>query len=592
MPNAISLPGKLAETYERLKQVRASKTVTLKPTPMLRTEIVGFDGQPIAFRLRYYQTQGIFHLITMKRMILGDGTGLGKTVEMIGALCYLWERTTDARTIIVSPKSAIRQWGSELQRFAKGVKVYVVSGKLEDRKATYEAWANHPLGPGEDRPVLILNYHILVRDWMAGMIRPTIDGKPDGKPDPKKPITPGLLDRITKGHKTFVVYDECTAFKNTATKTHQVCKFLSDRSERCYGLTATLLKNNLMEGFAIYKVIHPTVFSTKTKFLEDYCVTKMMPVGKGRQIPIVVGYRNLQHFRETIDPYFLGRAKHQVSDELPKLLTKEVKCELYPAEVAKYREALNGIIELGDGEIRDFEEHKALVALTYCQQVVDSLTLLKFKGGDEIEAGLFKDELHSIKELGSKEQALVDLFEEELDGEKTIVYTRFASLVPRLQKILAERNIKSVAIAGYVQDTEKRPDRQRAQQAFQDPKSDVQVIFITDAGSEAINLQAAAFEVFYDAPWSWGNYVQLLGRPIRIGSPHQHVVAIHLIAELPGKTAKERRTIDDHTLELLSKKKDLVDKVLGEAAVGALEFGKDNFLKDLAQKLKEDAKKP
>ena len=175
----------------------------------------------------------------------------------------------------------------------------------------------------------------------------------------------------------------------------------------------------------------------------------------------------------------------------------------------------------------------------------------------------------------------MDLLAEELDGEKVIVYTRFASLVPRLQKILAKNGIKNVCITG------KQNEKQRgeAQAAFQDVESDTKVIFITDAGSEAINLQAASAMIFYDAPWSWGNYVQLLGRPIRIGSPHQHVNVFHLIAERRGEKAKERKTIDRYVLELLDKKKDLIDKVIGEAAVGALEFDNESSTKALVRKL-------
>jgi SNF2 family DNA or RNA helicase len=558
---------KQAATYEALKKIRASKTCSLKPTAMLRKEIVDLAGRTVPFRLRYYQVQGIMHLLMLKRMVLGDGTGLGKTIEMLGALCYLWERETDNRVIVVTPKSALRQWASEIERFTTGIKVFVISGKVGERERTWQEWATYK---GPDKPLLIVNYHLLIRDWDHGASAQK-DAK--GKIDPKT-IVPGMVDRLTRKLENIVtIYDEATAFKNTTTKTWQTCRYLSERSHRCYGLTATLLKNNLMEGFGIYKVIHSTMpgFTTKTAFLNEFCVTKMQPVAGGRKIPIVVGYRNLQRFRDIIDPYFLGRPKHAVSDELPTLITKEITCELSEAEAAKYQEALSGVIELGDGEVKDFEEHKAFVSLIYCQQVVNSLTMLKYTGGDEVLAGIYKDEGHKVKELGAKESTLLDLLCEELDGEKTIIYTRFASLVPRLQEILAQNKIKSVAITGKQNDLQ----RQNAQKVFQDMESDTKVIFITDAGSEAINLQAASAMIFYDAPWSWGNYVQLLGRPIRIGSLHQHVVVYHLVSERPGDTAKERRTIDRYVLDLLEKKKDLIDKVIGEAAVGALEFEKD-----------------
>lgn len=573
--------------HDKLKAIRASKTLSLKPTPLLRAVITGQDGLPQDFKLRYYQCQGIFHLLVMTRMVLGDDCGLGKTIEVLGALCYLWapDKEPTNKVIVVTPKSALRQWEGEVARFADGVRCYVVTGKAEERKAIYEAWAKAPVGPNAEKAILLVNYAILQRDWDVGSQIPRL---PNGKPDPKGKMIPGLLDRITASVPDLcVVYDEATAFKNTGTKTWQTCSYLSQRAKRCYGMTATLLKNSLMEGFSIYKVVVPALFTTKSAFMNDYCVVKLQPVAGGRKVPVVVGYRNLERFREWIDPYFLGRPKHAVSDELPKLITREITCEMTSAEDAKYKEALSGILTLGDGDVKDYSETTVLTSLIYTQEVVDSLALLKFKTGDEILSGPFLDETITIKDRGSKEDTLMDLLEGELGDQKVIVYTRFEKLVGRLQAICADAGIKSVRITG------KESDKQRGvnQKLFQDLNSDIKVIFITDAGSEAINLQAASAIVFYDAPWSWGNYAQLLGRPLRIGSVHDTVVAYHLISERPKDKYKNRKTIDHHVLQLLRAKKVLVEKVLGTTPVGALDFAADRAAsKELLKLMQDDAK--
>lgn len=547
---------KHAKVYELLKKVRASKTVSLKPTSMLRSEIVGIDGKVQPFKLRYYQVQAIFHLMSMKRMVLGDATGTGKTLCVIASLCYTWQKEPLNKVVVVAPKSALTQWEEEIYKFTTGIKVYLADGTPEKRKKIYQEFVNHD--PSEDKAILILGYSPLVRDWSKGAV------KPDKK---KKVAVAGLLEGLLSGIEGLtVIYDEAAAFKSDRTKTWQVCRHLSDAANRCYGLTATLLKNRLMEGFCIFKVIYPGVFTNKTQFMKAFCKTKMLHVGGGRQIPQVVGYINLDKFREQIDPFYLGRHKHEISDELPTLITREVKVELSKAEDAKYEEALTGILCLGDGEVKDYEEHKKLVALIYCQKVVDSLSLLKYSEGDLIE-DYITDEASEVK-VGSKEQALMDLLQEEYDGENIIVYVRMASLIPRLQGMCDKAGIQNVSVTGKVVGK----DRKKAMKRFQDPEDEVRVIFISDAGSEAINLQTASVMVFYDSPWSWGNYIQLLGRPIRIGSPHQHVVAIHLVAERPAKTKKGRATIDRYTLDILNSKKDFIDQVLGEAAVGALDF--------------------
>lgn len=914
-----------AQVYAQLLKVRESKTLSLKPTPTLRTELEGPDGTPQPFNLRYYQSQGIFHLLMCRRMVLGDSTGLGKTIQAIGAMCYLWDKDPDIKVLVTCPKSALRQWAGEVDKFTTGVKTFIATGSFPQRKAAYEAWAKTP------RSILVTNYHSLVRDWDAGgtpsekgpaikegylsaltksmkltvafdecfdyhtpivladgstaligqvvskqlpvevltwnfdtqRVEPkrvvnwyknpfhekvsgtllkvsfkfggrvnvtrshdfyTRDGRtlkafalkpgsevavlvrgaptkdqeqivlggllgdsslshpnrkqcgvcfgqstkqetylrfkrnalePLGVSDlsyyqtefqsntqqmvrfrlnanpalmstldrarvwveGRKRITADLLDHIgplglavwygddgsiqeqynedgtlasrhivlhTEGFsreeneilagwlrwkwgvrakvtkqkkrdrapyyalylnkaaagkflalmpgalpgveykfpglqslalsdldltpsqavvpdtvesiepwlpspkpklKTRYVYDievednhnyfangvlvsNCTAFKTPTTKTHQVCKQVSERASRVWGLTATLLKNSLMEGFGIYKVIKPDVFGSKTAFMNDFCVVDVQKLRSGVRIPIIVGYKNLTQFRAVIDPYFYGRPKHMVSNELPALTSREVLCELSTHQDRKYEEALQGVLELGDGETRDYQETKALTSLIYCQEAVNSLALLRYKEGEHTE----------LDELGAKEEALLDLLTGEFEDEKVIVYTRFESMVTRMSEILKKNKIKSARITGK----ENAVARKAAQDKFQDVKSDTKVIFITDAGSEAINLQAAGALVFYDSPWSWGNYCQIIGRLIRIGSTHQNVYAIHLVAERPGQKGKKRETIDHATIRALRKKKGFIDQIIGEAAVGALSFDRgESGIRDL-----------
>ena len=498
----------------------------------------------------------------------GNGLINHNTLEAIAALCYIWDRDPEMKVMVVCPKSALGQWSSEVDKFTHGIKYFIASGTLDQRKAAYLAWFKH-VGPS----VLVVNYHGVIRDWDQGLTKAPI---PEGAKKGTQSIAGrGFLDELTSRiPRLSIIFDEVTACKNPATKTHQTCKFLSARAKRAWGLTATLLQNHLMEGFGIYKVIRPETFGTKNAFLNVYCITELQRVKGGGKIPIVVGYRNLDHFRQTIDPFFYGRAKQDVSTELPALTTREVLCELSKVEDRKYAEALEGVLELGDGEVRDYKDTKQLTSLIYIQEVCNSLALLKYGDGAGSE----------FEGRSAKEAALVDLLTEEFDGEKIIVYTRFASHIPRLQTILSKEGVKSVAISGSMNDKE----RKKSQDQFQDFNSKVKVIIITDAGSEAINLQAASAMILFDSPWSWGRYVQLLGRMIRIGSPHPRVLAVHLITRRPGLTGKKAETIDSKVVQKLRKKKGLIDQVIGEAALGALKFDRsENDIKDLLQSLRE-----
>jgi SNF2 family DNA or RNA helicase len=494
---------------------------------------------------------------------VANGIVSHNTAQSIAAMCYIWEKDPTYKVIVVCPKSAIRQWASEVDRFAEGVSTFISTGTPKQREQAIRAWSEYK-GPS----VLIMNYHGLVRDWDAGMTKEEV---PESAPKGTVARTSlGLLDQVTSNcPKLLTIFDECTAFKTPGTKTAEVCTFLSKKSQRVWGLSATLLKNNLMEGFGIYQVIRPGTFGSKAQFLRDYCIVELQRIKGGGKIPIVKGYHNLGQFRSVIEPFFYGRNKHEVASDLPSLQTKEVICELSKQETAKYAEALTGVLETSSGT-KDYEETKALTALIYLQQICNSIALVD----------------DSYKERSAKEIGLLDLLQEELEGEKVIVYTRFEKMVTHLQKLLKSEKIESVRITGKESDKE----RKKAQDTFQDLNSKVKVIFITDAGSEAINLQAASAFVFFDSPWSWGTYVQLIGRMIRIGSPHQSVYAIHLVTELPGKSSKDKETIDTKVLRALRKKKGLIEQVLGESAVGALRFERgEDMIRDILTSLKEDS---
>ena len=519
--------------YEKLKELRTRKDLTIRPTPHLRDTYIALDGVEKPFSLRYYQIQGMLHLLTMPRFVLGDDCGIGKTPTTIVALCFLWEKNPSMKAIILTNKSAVEQWASEFMKFTKGIRVLTCKGTPKQREVIrkkYEA--------STDPTVLIMGYRSAVGDFT----------------------------HIQEWKDYSIVFDECSAFKNNSTQVHKVCHYLTSKSSRAWGLSATIIKNTLIEGWGIYRVIVPGLFGTKEGFLNDFCVIRMQQIpGSRRQIPIIVGYRprDIQRFRETIDPFFLGRAKFEVASELPPLTTSVIKVGLSPSQRAKYDEALSGLLEVVRGGKTEEKEVTKLTAVAYCQQIVDHPDLIGGEGDSE------------------KLDALMDLLVDgQFDGEKVIIFTKFRKMVDILMRTLEEKKIGAVRITG----SENEKQRKDAQDAFQDVKSDTKVICITTAATEAINLQAAKAIIFYDTPWSAGDFLQALGRMIRIGSLHDRCFAVHLVAD---------DTIDDRVMKVLEKKMVLVESVLGKKIKGegdTITVSAENDISDLFAQLLHDAK--
>jgi len=154
------MDDKLAKVYKKLKQVRDRTDLTLRPSPYLRDTFTGFDGKEYPLKVRYYQIQGILHLVAMNRFLLGDDTGLGKTLQTIIALCYIWDKNPDTKVIVLTNKSAVTQWANEFAKFTRGIKPIVCMGTPPKRRKARDLFET-ATGP----TVLVMGYRSAVGDF-------------------------------------------------------------------------------------------------------------------------------------------------------------------------------------------------------------------------------------------------------------------------------------------------------------------------------------------------------------------------------------------------------------------------------------------
>ena len=508
--------GSLQEPMEKLRKIRANADISIRTTPMLRKTFRALDGTDKPVTLRHYQIQMVLHLMAISRFVVGDDTGCGKSLEAIATLCYLWEKNPNSKVLVLTRKSAVRQWVDEFARFTEGVTVIPCRGtpiQREEIRARFDQCTGPAVLVMGHRGVVVDFKHFQDREW-------------------------GVL-----------VIDEASVVKTPGTQAHQVMRHLSSKSQRVWGMTATLIKNNLVEGYGIYKVVEPNLFrQTLPQFIDGYCITQLINVGRGRKVKQIVGYRrsDIERFRMMIEPFYLGRPKHQVAKELPPLTTRRVLVGMTPMQHTKYQEAIAGLLEIGTGEEKEVTK---LTAVTYCQEIVNHLGLIGCEGDSE--------KLDELIEM---------LTEGDLAGKKVIVFTRFEKMVTIGVEACEKAKIKCVRITGK----EDEDERKVSQDTFQDINSDIRVVWITTAGSDAINLQMAEAIVFYDTPFSAGDYLQTLGRMIRIGSIHLRVFAIHLVCE---------DSIDERVMDIMDKKMALLEAVLGRRIKGDDDGEDDEVIK-------------
>lgn len=547
------------KVYARLKKIRARDDLKLKPEvmPNVRWRFTSYDGDEHDLRLRYYQVQGILHLASMQRFLLGDDTGLGKTLMTICALCTKWRTNPRQKVIVLTPKSAVTQWCDEIERFTDGVSVFPVTGSPSQRKRK----------DGTKQTTKEYRAEIYLRFLKCKGPAVMVMGYEKARLD---------FRTFQKWRKYILICDEATKFKNPDAHIYQVVRHFSKMAKTMWCLTATLIKNNLIEGYAIMECMFPGLFGVKSQFMKRYTITRLIKTGgaagkKGIKIPVVVGYKpeHIEKFKARIDPFYLGRAKFEVASELPVLTTRRVECGLNHQQQNKYNQSLTGMIKLDrerydeEGKLITHLQTTKLTALMRCQQIVDHPDLIDCDGGSE------------------KLDALIELLENEFDGDKVIVFTKLSQMVDIMMPVLKDKGFHPVRITGAENETQ----RKKAMASFQSPKSKTKVVCITTAASDAINLQAAKAIIFYDLPWSGGDYLQILGRMIRIGSKHERVFAIHLLAA---------KTVDMHVESILLKKMKLIEAVLGTRIKGDKQadtvIKQENEISDIYDLVLEDAR--
>jgi len=571
--NFISKPS----NYEFIKKIRLAKKASLKPCPFLKPTTI----------LRNYQIIGVIHLLSLNRMILGDGVGLGKTLQVITSYVYRLMSEPKLKLIIVTPKSAMEQWKEEFMKFCTGITVHIITnsygevrykdknGKIQSKEeyGTVEELtaAGHKCRAIDgfkarkaqydsvDAQVLIVNYHAVKEDYTF------------------------LAEN--RGPRFMVAFDECQEFKNLKTRNWFGANAISEKATYVYGMSATIIKNRLEEAYYIYRVIVPGLFPGKIKFFAEYSVRKKIALwrkGKKTYFNKIVGYKNLLQFKETIDPFFLNRKTRDVASELPYLISRKLVLEMSAPQELLYKKALSGELycKLIKEKYFKFEEYfnnKSDPTEKECE----TFDLLRIKYDESLtKEGLAKNKIAALSycqlvsngpgwlnEEGesSKELEFRRLFDQELSDAKTIVFTRFKSGIKRLTSILDELGIKHVQITG----DDSAQDRTNSRKMFQDLTLDYKVIFITQAGSAAINLQAAGVILYYDTPWSYGDLYQSIGRAQRIGSIQKHILLLHMV---------NKRAIDEHVLCILESKKTLVNQIIGDIAEGAIDFKDDEIL--------------
>lgn len=425
------------------------------------------------------QDRGIMWLYATPRAVLGDVTGLGKTIHMMGLILLLHAtgELTGKKAVLVCEAGAVGQMTQEFADKAPSLRCATVTGGMDRqrRRTLYrKPW-----------DVLITGYPTMWRDAAL----------------------------LTEQQPHLVFFDESTNFANPETKTARGANTLASVAARVYDVTATPVMLGLTD---FYSQLCPldlagytgSLFGGQAAFTQRYliehtAVRRIMGGGSRNKQTFTPNLHTLPEFQAKLSPYYLRR--NTGTADMPTVMPPEdIWLDMTPRQAERYRNIANGT-EAADSRFQ--------------RQMQAATTLANL--GDDDESAKFDWFMDAI------DRRFVD---DEGRPEKVVVFLANLDAVEALRHRLAQRGWGSALITGPTKAI-REAERQRF---WHDPNC--RFAIGTKAIEKSLNLQVARWAVMLDLLFNPSRIEQFLGRVKRTGSMFDHV---HLIRVMCRGTSEE-----------------------------------------------------
>ncbi|MER6426297.1 DEAD/DEAH box helicase [Streptomyces sp900105245] len=334
-----------------------------------------------------------------------------------------------------------------------------------------------------------------------------------------------------------VVADEAQHVKNPYSATARALRSIGARAR--IALTGTPVENNLTELWAILDWTTPGLLGRLGAFRTRYA----QPVEGGRD-PAAA-----DRLGRLVRPFLLRRRKSDpgIAPELPPKTETDHPVALTGEQAGLYealvRETLTRIAAADDMARRGL----VVQLLTGLKQICNHPAQFLKEDGSPLLTG-----------RSGKLELLDELLDTILaEGAGTLVFTQYVRMGRLLEQHLSARGVPSLFLHGGTPV----PAREEMVRRFQDGEVPVFLLSLKAAGT-GLNLTRAEHVVHYDRWWNPAVEAQATDRAYRIGQTRP--VQVHrLIAE---------GTLEDRIAEMLGRKRELADAVLGtgEAALTEL----------------------
>jgi SNF2 family DNA or RNA helicase len=439
--------------------------------------------------------------------------GTGKSKVLIDNMSILYDKGLINGALIIAPKGVYKNW------FDSEIPTHMAD-HIEKTMVLWESSA----GKSKEKELNTLfkssyDLHILVMNVEA---LSTKKGKQ-------------FAEKFLSCHKTLMAIDESTTIKNPG----------AARTKNIITLGKNVLYKRILTGSPVTK--SPLDLYTQCWFLDPwlldqqsyysfrtrYALMKKIMVS-GRQIEIVVGYRNLGELSEKIKPFSHRVLKDDCLD-LPSKTYMKRTIQLTEEQQKVYKQMKEIALATLNGKI------------TTTHNVITQLMRLH-----QITCGHFKSDDGQTQKIASNRlDELMDVLS-EMEG-KAVIWAHYRYDIEVIVEAI-KKEYGDNSVVTYYGDTT-TDDRQKAIKLIQDPKSEVRFIVGTpQTGGYGITLTGASTMIYYSNGYDLEKRQQSEARIDRIGQ-EKPMTYIDIIAE---------GTVDEKIVKALRTKVDIATQIMGE----------------------------
>jgi SNF2 family DNA or RNA helicase len=436
--------------------------------------------------------------------------GTGKSKVLIDNIAMLYNAGKINGALIVAPKGVYKNWfDSEIPNH--------MPDYIEKKIGL---WRTKPDAP-DLKPLFSVGaeLHILIMNVEAFSTKKGMQ----------------FAEKFLSSHNTLIGIDESTTIKNPAAKRTKNIVSLRPLTKYRRILTGSPVTKSPLDLFTQCYFLDPYLLdqSSYYVFRTRYAVCRKINVS-GRQVEIVVGYRNLAELSEKLKPFSYRVLKDDCLD-LPK------------------KTFMKRTVELTDEQKKVYKQMKQeAIAFLNGKMVTSATVITQLMRLHQITCGHFKSNDGTVQDLkNNRVSELMDILE-EVEG-KAVIWAHYRHDIEKIVEAISKKYGENTVVTYYGDTT--TDDRQKAIKKIQDKDSPVRFIIGTpQTGGYGITLTGASTMIYYSNGYDLEKRQQSEARIDRIGQ-EKPMTYIDIMAE---------DTIDDKIVKSLRNKVNIATEIMGE----------------------------